>query len=56
MTKLQLVAFFESDLLRGWCEFRDQSHYKKKTKNKATWITLNTFTLLLWLTSALNPT
>ena len=33
MTKLQLVAFFESDLLRGWCEFRDQSHYKKnKTK------------------------
>lgn len=54
MTKLQLVAFFESDLLRGWCEFGDQSHYKKK--NKTNWITLNTFTLLLWLTSALNPT
>lgn len=52
MTKLQLVAFFESDLLR-WCEFRDQSHYTKKTKNKATWIT---FEHLLWLTSALNPT
>lgn len=34
MTKLQLVAFFESDLLR-WCEFRDQSHYKKKNKKQS---------------------
>ena len=34
MTKLQLVAFFESDLLR-WCEFRDQSHYTKKNKKQS---------------------